>query len=241
MKMIFLMMFSISLLATTIDADAKRMGGGSSIGRQSNTVTRNQNALPPKPVAPPVNAAPKPNPSPTAAAPTPSRFGGIGGILGGLAAGIGLSYLFSHMGMGEGMASMFSNILMIGALVFIGLWLFRKFAGKNISSMMSPSPAGSAPWSANSAQDSQTSTSITPTATVMAPSHQLPLIPEASDNMLKSPIHAALTPQAFTDKETFLENAKTLKENNIKLYSVITDAFTIDKPHIEMTKDLLQF
>ncbi len=212
-KTLFLMMFSISLLATH-DADAKRMGGGSSIGKQSNTISRNQNSLPPKPVAPPVNAAPKPTTPPSAAAPTPapSRFGGVGGILGGIAAGIGLSYLFSHMGMGEGMASMFSNILMIGALVFIGLWLFRKFASKNITSMMSPSPAGSAPWSANTAQESQTFTSSPPasTATVMAPSNQLPLIPEASENKLNSPIHAALTPQAFTDKDTFLENAKTL-------------------------------
>ena len=213
MKTVFLMIFSILSVASN-EADAKRMGGGSSVGRQSNTVTRNQNALPPKPVAPPVNAAPKPTTPPgvAAPAPTPSRFGGMGGIIGGIAAGIGLSYLFSHMGMGEGVASMFSNILMIGALVFLGLWLFRKFAGKSMNSMMTPSPAGAAPWNATAAQESQTYASSTPVSTApnMASSQQLPLIPEVSDNALKSPIHAALTPQAFTDKDTFLENAKTL-------------------------------
>ena len=78
--------------------------------------------------------------------------------------------------------------------------------------MMTPSPAGAAPWNATAAQESQTYASSTPvpTATNMASSQQLPLIPEVSDNALKSPIHAALTPQAFTDKDTFLENAKTL-------------------------------
>jgi hypothetical protein len=126
---------STILLSGTV-VEAKKMGGGMSIGRQSNTITKNQNALPPKPVAPPVNAAPKPaapNPA-TPQAPAPSRFGGMGGILGGIAAGIGLSYLFSHLGMGAEMGSMFSSLLIVIAIALIGMWLFRKLMSRNASS-----------------------------------------------------------------------------------------------------------
>ena len=63
----------------------------------------------------------------------PSAFGGMGGILGGIAAGIGMSYLFSHMGLGglaEGIASMISGLLMFGVLSLIGFWIYKKFIRK---------------------------------------------------------------------------------------------------------------
>jgi predicted lipid-binding transport protein (Tim44 family) len=54
--------------------------------------------------------------------------------LGGIAAGIGLSYLFSHMGLdglGEGIASMVSGLLLFGILALVGFWLYKKFATKD--------------------------------------------------------------------------------------------------------------
>jgi predicted lipid-binding transport protein (Tim44 family) len=223
MKLICSVIFSISILVTVSDVQAKKMGGGSSIGRQSNTVTKNQNALPPKPVAPPVNAAtPKPTtPAPNAPqAPAPSRFGGMGGILGGIAAGIGLSYLFSHMGMGAEMGSMFSNILMIGLVAILGIWLFRKFANRNsgapalstgIPGMNFPSAAPSEnTWASNQPATSQMqSRGATGSGQVISNSNQLPLI-EQTNNTNATGIHAHLTPGAFADKEVFLENAKQL-------------------------------
>ena len=123
MKLSYLKALAVVAITSTIMlsgtvVEAKKLGGGSSMGRQSNTVTNSQSALPPKPAAAPVNAAPKPStPTPAAPqAPAPSRFGGMGGILGGIAAGIGLSYLFSHLGMGAEMGSMFSSLLMVIAV-----------------------------------------------------------------------------------------------------------------------------
>lgn len=215
------MMFVCILVLFAQHVEAKRMGGGMNLGRQSNSVTRNQNALPPKPVAPPVNAAPRPNSSTPAATPTPSRFGGMGGILGGIAAGIGLSYLFSSMGMGAGMASMFSNILMIGLLVFGGLWLYRKFiAGRNPSSAMgtmnnpsyatSNSPSSPSWNSAQAPVNNTLKNNALCGGTSISNTSQIPLIPEVSTSALKSPIEAHLTPDSFQDKEQFLENAKML-------------------------------
>jgi predicted lipid-binding transport protein (Tim44 family) len=87
---------------------ARRMGGGKSFGQQSNQVTK-RDAAPQTPAAPAQNAAPanaaKPAAAPAAAAPKKPW----GAMLGGLAAGLGLAWLASSLGMGEA----FGNILMV--------------------------------------------------------------------------------------------------------------------------------
>jgi predicted lipid-binding transport protein (Tim44 family) len=84
------------------------MGGGKSFGQQSNQVTK-RDAAPQTPAAPAQNAAPanaaKPAAAPAAAAPKKPW----GAMLGGLAAGLGLAWLASSLGMGEA----FGNILMV--------------------------------------------------------------------------------------------------------------------------------
>ena len=80
---------------------SKRMGGGKSVGQQSSNVSKKQSA-PPAQATPPM------------ATPAPSRPWGA--MLGGLAAGLGLAWLASSLGMGEA----FGNIMMallIGAVV----------------------------------------------------------------------------------------------------------------------------
>ncbi|HZS66708.1 MAG TPA: Tim44-like domain-containing protein [Burkholderiales bacterium] len=82
---ISLIFFGAALVAT--DADARRLGGGRSVGTQRN-------------VAPPPASAPaKPAQQPQAAPQQPSRWGGIGGLLGGLALGGLLGYLFGGSGL----------------------------------------------------------------------------------------------------------------------------------------------
>jgi predicted lipid-binding transport protein (Tim44 family) len=120
------------MLFTGTSVEAKKLGSGNSVGRQSSTVTKNQSSLPAKPATAPVSAAKPATPAPAPVAP-PSAFGGMGGILGGIAAGIGMSYLFSHMGLGglaEGIASMISGLLMFGVLSLIGFWIYKKFIRK---------------------------------------------------------------------------------------------------------------
>ena len=120
------------MLFTGASVEAKKLGSGNSVGRQSSTVTKNQGNLPAKPTTAPVSAAKPATPAPAPVTP-PSAFGGMGGILGGIAAGIGMSYLFSHMGLGglaEGIASMISGLLMFGVLSLIGFWIYKKFIRK---------------------------------------------------------------------------------------------------------------
>ena len=113
-KLIAILLVSVMAFASVLaEAGNKRMGGGKSVGQQSSNVTKKQ-------AAPPAQATP-----PTAApAATPSRPWGA--MLGGLAAGIGLAWLASSLGMGEA----FGNIMMallIGAVVLGAIgWFMRK-------------------------------------------------------------------------------------------------------------------
>jgi predicted lipid-binding transport protein (Tim44 family) len=70
------------------DADARRLGGGRSLGAQ-------RSVTPPPAKSAPQQAAPAQNPQ---AAPQPSRWGALGGILGGLALGGLLGYFFGGSG-----------------------------------------------------------------------------------------------------------------------------------------------
>ena len=123
----------VSLLAlSSVDADAaRRMGGGGSMGKQSGNVSQRQGT---PPAAAP-NSAQNANTAaakPAAAAPAaaaPKRPWGA--MLGGLAAGLGLAWLASSLGLGAA----FGNILMFGLLALavmmvIGYFIRRKSAGQ---------------------------------------------------------------------------------------------------------------
>ena len=110
-KLISIVLVCMMAFASAGVEAAKRMGGGKSVGQQSSNVSKKQ-AAPPAQATPPV-AAPAPR------APW-------GAMLGGLAAGLGLAWLASSLGMGEA----FGNIMMallIGAVVLTAIgWFMRK-------------------------------------------------------------------------------------------------------------------
>lgn len=103
-----------------LDAEAaRRLGGGGSVGRQSSNVTQKQAPAQQQPAAP-TNATQKQGQPPAAApAPAPSRWGGM---LGGLAAGLGLAWLAHALGFGPALAQfmMFALIALV-VMVVIGL------------------------------------------------------------------------------------------------------------------------
>ena len=107
-KLMTLMLAGVMALGSLNAEAARRMGGGKSFGQQSNQVTK-RDAAPQTPAAPAQNAAPtnaaKPAAAPAAAAPKKPW----GATLGGLAAGLGLAWLASSLGLGEA----FGNILMV--------------------------------------------------------------------------------------------------------------------------------
>ena len=108
------------------DAEARRLGGGRSIGTQRSSVTpsRSPQQTPPTQAAP---AAPTTNPaaSPTAApAPKPAGNRWLGPIA-GLAAGLGLGWLIGQGGFGGMMGTVLLMALLGVAVVFV-LRLFNR-------------------------------------------------------------------------------------------------------------------
>jgi len=116
MMKFFSMMLVCSMVLSSTDALAKRMGGGKSFGKQSNQVTQ-RDATPPANNAAPASPAAQPGAAnrPANAAPASRPWGAM---LGGLAAGLGLAWLASSLGFGEG----FGQVLML-LLAGVAIWL----------------------------------------------------------------------------------------------------------------------
>jgi predicted lipid-binding transport protein (Tim44 family) len=124
MKRIAIALFAVVMGAGLMVQDAeaaKRLGGGKSTGVSRDSTVMKREAIPAKPAAAPASAA--------AAAPAAAAQSGMSrwmGPLAGLAAGIGLAALFSHLGMGEGMANMMMMLLLGLTVVFAVRWFLRK-------------------------------------------------------------------------------------------------------------------
>ncbi len=101
-----------SLTMVAHDVDAKRFGGGKSFGRQSSNVSKQS--------TPANSAAPSQQQAAAGAAQPPQRNRWLG-PLAGIAAGLGLAALFSHLGIGGG----FGSILMILLLAMAGVFIWR--------------------------------------------------------------------------------------------------------------------
>jgi predicted lipid-binding transport protein (Tim44 family) len=117
-------------------ADARRMGGGRTLGAQRESVTPSRPA--PAPTAPVGNTATQAQPSTPAAGatkaapgPTPAPSGASRwlGPLAGLAAGLGLAALMSHFGLSEG----FGSLLLIALGVIAAIFLVRMFLARRQS------------------------------------------------------------------------------------------------------------
>lgn len=119
------------------DADARRMGGGGSVGKQSSGITRQ--ATPPQQGA---GQAAQPGSQQSAAsartpgAQQPAAGNRWMGPLAGLAAGLGLAALASWLGFGEGLATLMLVLLMAAAAFFV----LRLFLGRR-NAAQTPQPA----------------------------------------------------------------------------------------------------
>jgi predicted lipid-binding transport protein (Tim44 family) len=128
MKRIAIALFAVVMSTGMMVQDAeaaKRMGGGKSTGISRDSTVMKRDAIPAKPAASPAAAAPAAaaGAAPAAAASGMSRWMGP---LAGLAAGIGLAALFSHLGLGEGMANMMMMLLLGLAVFFAVRWFLGK-------------------------------------------------------------------------------------------------------------------
>lgn len=145
MKRMFLTLaltvMSLSFLATSMPVEAKRLGGGSTSGMKRQ--------------APPPSSTPQPTPSTptnpgTAAAATGATAAGTAaaagkrswmGPIAGLAAGLGIAALMSHLGLSEAFGNFLMMALLAVAAIFLVRFLMRRF-GSNTAHR---SPAAAAP------------------------------------------------------------------------------------------------
>ncbi len=130
------LVLAAALLVMGVHAEAKRMGGGKSVGKQSSNVTQNQ-AAPAAPAAAPNAAAAAKPATPPAAAAAPKRPWGA--MLGGLAAGLGLAWLASSLGLGAafGQFLMF-GLIALAIMVAVGWYMRRRAQGNQNAQGQSP-------------------------------------------------------------------------------------------------------
>ncbi len=135
MKRIFAI--SLAVVAATaivgVDlAEAKRMGGGRSFGAQRQaapTPPAAPNVAPAAPAAPMQQAMPA-KAAPAAAAPAASGASRWLGPIAGIAAGLGLVALMSHLGLSEAFGSfLLIALLVIGGVFVLRMLLARRAAG----------------------------------------------------------------------------------------------------------------
>lgn len=147
-KFLLAMMLAITSLTLVMSpADAKRLGGGGSFGKQSSTYSR-QATTPSRPYSQPSAAPSAPAAAPSSMPAKPASP--WKSVLGGAALGFGLGALMSHFGIGGAMGGMLGSLLTIALLAFAVIFLIRLFARNQQNSPAyatptpGPSPIGSA-------------------------------------------------------------------------------------------------
>lgn len=134
-------LWSLILLLTLsfagMDADAaRRLGGGKSVGKQSNQVTQRESAN---------SATQSPKPAAPAAAAQPPRKP-WGAMLGGLAAGLGLAWLAHSLGFGEAFGQVLMFALLGIAVMALVAWFMRsRLQGNRSASSLGLQTAGGSP------------------------------------------------------------------------------------------------
>ncbi|MEO6746531.1 MAG: Tim44-like domain-containing protein [Caldimonas sp.] len=109
-------------------AEARRIGGGGAVGMQRSLPARTPDAVPARPAAPVAQAA-APATAGAAAATAPRRS--WMGPIAGLAAGLGIAALMSHLGMGAEFGNFIMMALLAVAAFVLVRFLMRRFMPAN--------------------------------------------------------------------------------------------------------------
>lgn len=211
-KFIVSLMVAVSALSIVVtDAEAKRMGSGGSIGKQSQSVSRQAQSPMQNQVAPATKPA-TPAAAPQAAPAKPSSP--WKGILGGALLGLGLGALFSHLGIGGALASMLSTILMVGLLAMAGLFIYRMLRRKSGGNAAHANDGLRPAYAASAASAAGSYTPEIGSRLDPASSSQPAALQSASPAVGgavadETAVHAPWGVPADFDKEGFLRHAKT--------------------------------
>jgi predicted lipid-binding transport protein (Tim44 family) len=236
------LIFAVFMLMAGFNAEAARLGGGRSVGKQSSNVTQRQAtpaqgaakpAVAPAPVAPPAVAPKKP----------------WGAMLGGLAAGLGLAWLASSLGLG-GMAGAMGQMLIFGLLALVvmmavGWFMKSRKSAQSQSGATSPfafqgaSPASAAQTPATYRPENVgNDASARPWERSSMAFDALKTGPEASGSMIGSGLGGSQSwgiPAGF-DTDGFLKSAKA---NFISLQAA-WDKSDINALRVMMTDTMLK-
>lgn len=125
-----LMLSAAAMMAASFDAEARRFGGGKSFGRQSSNVTQQRQAVQPPAAASTTQRSAAPAAA-GAAAGTAAKSGmsRFLGPLAGIAAGLGIAALLSHLGLGGALLEFLSSAILIALVVFAIMFLVRRLRG----------------------------------------------------------------------------------------------------------------
>ena len=228
---LLLVISTVVLVSLSFDAEARRMGGGRSFGRQSSNITQQRQAVTP----PAATTAPRAgSATPTAgarsgAAATNTARSGMSRFLGpiaGIAAGLGIAALLSSLGLSGAFLEMMSSLLLIGLLVFGVMFIVRRLRG----GAARPATQGASPMQRQSTskpewQRPQTAAAPAAAATA-APAYQAEPAQPVDDSWF--------IPENF-DTPGFLDNAKA---QFIKIQSV-WDSGNVEQLSEYLTNDLI--
>lgn len=205
----------VALVGTTLPSvsDAKRLGGGRPAGMQRDMPARTApDAPPPKPAAPSQQAAPAAPTAPMAgAAPAAAAKRSWMGPIAGLAAGLGIAALMSHLGLGEA----FGNFLMLALLAVAAIFLVRFVMRRMGAGTPARGPAlagagapAASPWQTPAASERR-GLDMPPAAAANVPAAGPPVAAEAPAVEAAPAVTPAFVPASF-DSEGFSRIAKMI-------------------------------
>jgi predicted lipid-binding transport protein (Tim44 family) len=223
-----------AMMATSFDAEARRMGGGKSFGRQSTNITQQRQAVtPPKAAAPAASTATAG--AATAGAATAGMAAKTGmsrwlGPLAGIAAGLGIAALLSQLGLSGAFLEMISSLVLIGLLAAAIMYIVRRLRGVSPGSRMQQAGAGGSMPPGRSAGSANAWRQPGQTMSSMAASS----LPGAAATPAAPLDEQWFIPGDF-DTPAFLSNAKA----QFVAIQAVWDSGQLDKLHEFLTDDLI--
>jgi predicted lipid-binding transport protein (Tim44 family) len=225
-----------ALLMTSFDAEARRMGGGKSFGRQSSNITQQRQAVTP-PAARSAPSAAAAAPAAGAAGATAARSGMSKwlGPVAGIAAGLGIAALLSHLGLSGAFLEMMSSLVLIGLVVFAVIFLVRKLRDSGAGgAMRKQAAAGPGPERAPQAPETTQRNMWRQSGPAAAPA-SVAARPAAAAPVPAAPVDEKWFIPADFDTSAFLGNAKS----QFIAIQGLWDSGDLEKLHDYLTDDLV--